>query len=133
MTADLFDFDDWGTFLLRGLLVVGAVALTVFVVVTLAFWVHGLVAQPVFSRTTAVVVAQPQTSLEWLGHALVLGAVCAVGAVVLGLFVLGLGAVLAVFGQGMEARQVSNLSIAEISAQARRAAEAGIRGGPDAS
>lgn len=127
MSMDLFEIDDAAKFAWRGLLVVGAVTVAVFTVVTLVFWVHGMVAQPVFSPTSTAIVGQPRSSSEWLVVALLLGAIAASGAIVLGLLVLGLVVTLAVALKGLEARRVSSLSVEKLSLRARLAAEDSIR------
>lgn len=132
MNTDLFEFDDWGTFIWRGLLIVGAVALGVFVVVTLGSWLHNVISEPVLSRTTTAIFTQPRTASEWLTLSLVLGVFFGLGALALGSLVLCIGAVLAILGQGLEARRVCTIPIADLSSQARRAADSGIRGGDSA-
>ena len=84
MNISLFDFDDWGAFARRGLLIVVVSALGVFVVATLVLWIHGVWSEPTLSPTTTSIIAQPRTASEWFGLALVTGTLFGIGALNLG-------------------------------------------------
>ncbi len=132
MEFELLDFDDWGRFTLRGLLLVVALTVVAFVGITAVFGIHGLLTQPQFGSSTTAIVAQPRSPSQWFGLAALFGVMGAMATFVVGLAGLGLAAFLIVLGKAAEAREVMHTSTAHLAIKQRRRAEKIVKGGENA-